>query len=221
MIKGIYGDIMNNYNTCLLGVPIFKNLSETDLVKISNLIEPVDLLKNSDLYQSGDIVSDLFILHRGSLKVYDLSDDGKMQILRILKPGDFIGENALFSGSLANDFVGAMVSSHICRIPGEQFKELLKESPELSLQIIEVMAKRLTDIEDKVLLNSTLPTQQRILKTLQQLADSTGMVLLPTSKKDFAASLGMAQETLSRQLSQLQKQGVISMSGQRMIQLVY
>lgn len=212
---------MSKYNTCLLGVPIFKNLSEDDLIEISNLIQPVDILKNNDLYQAGDLISDLFILHRGSLKVYDLNDDGKMQIVRILKPGDFIGENALFSESLSTDYVGAMVSSHICRIPGSEFKELLLRSPKLAIQIIESLSNRLNNIEGKVLLNSTLPTQQRIMKTLEQLADDTGMVILPTSKKDFAASLGMAQETLSRQLAQLQKNGVISMSGQRMIQLVY
>lgn len=211
---------MNKYNTCLLGVPIFKNLKEEDLIAISDLIQPVDLVKNNDLYQSGDTVSDLFILHRGSLKVYDINEQGKVQILRILKPGDFLGENALFTDSISNEYVGAMVSSHICRIPGDGFKALLETSPMLSLEIISVLAQRLDAIEGKVLLNSTLPTQQRILKTLEQLSDDTGMVLLPTSKKDFAASLGMAQETLSRQLSSLQKDGIISMSGQRMIQIV-
>lgn len=211
---------MNKYNTCLLGVPIFKNLKEEDLIAISDLIQPIDLIKNNDLYQVDDTISDLYILHRGSLKVYNINEQGKIQILRILKPGDFLGENALFTQSTASEYVGAMVSSHICRIPGEAFKKLLETSPLLSLEIIKVLAQRLDSIEGKVLLNSTLPTQQRILKTLEQLADDTGMVLLPTSKKDFAASLGMAQETLSRQLSMLQKDGIISMSGQRMIQIV-
>ncbi len=210
---------MKNYNTCLLGVPIFKNLSEEDLVAISDLIQPIDLDKNEDLYQTGETMSDLYILHRGSLKVYDLSDDGRTQILRILRPGEFLGENSLFTDRVANEYVAAMVRSHVCRIPGQAFKELLKESPELALEIIEVLARRLGSLEGKVMLNSTLPTQQRILKTLEQLADDNGMVLLATSKKDFASSLGMAQETLSRQLSILQKKGIISMSGQRMIQL--
>lgn len=211
---------MSKYNTCLLGVPIFKNLKEEDLIKISDLIEPVDLVKNHDLYQAGDRLSDLFILHRGSLKVYNINENGKVQILRILKPGDFLGENGLFSETIANEYVAAMVSSHICRIPGAAIKELLKTSPQLSIEIIQVLAQRLDVLEGRVMLNSTLPTQQRIMKSLEQLSDDSGMVLLPSSKKDFAASLGMAQETLSRQLSMLQKDGVISMSGQRMIQII-
>lgn len=216
----IEGDIMMKYNTCLLGVPIFKNLSEDDLVAITDLIQPIDLEKNEDLFQSGDTISDLYILHKGSLKVYDITADGRTQILRVLRPGEFLGENSLFNGSVSKEFVGAMRNSHVCRISGEAFKQLLLDSPKLSMQIIEVLAHRLGEIENKILLNSTLPTQQRVLRTLEQLADESGLVLLQTSKKDFASSLGMAQETLSRQLAILQKENIISMSGQRMIQLL-
>ncbi len=208
---------METFNSCLLGVPIFKDLDMDNLIAITKLIQPLNLKKNEDLYQEGDVNSNLYILHKGSLKVYDLSEDGRIQIVRVLHEGDFIGETALFNKTEMQDYVGAIEDSHVCVINGESLVKLIENSSTLSIKLIQALVQRLETLEEKVVMNTSLPTRERILQTIQAMADHRGEIHLLTSKKDFASTLGMAQETLSRQLKALQDEGIIEMKGQRTI----
>lgn len=209
-----------SYNSCLLGVPIFKNLEEQDLEAITRLIEPVDLNKSDTLFQVGDTLNHLYILHKGSLKVYGLAENGKMSVLRLLKSGDFIGEHALLQAQQTDVSVDAMSPSHICMIKGPEFAELLASSPQLSMKIIQALLNRLKDSDERNTAVQTLSARERIIAALEIRKNQRNEVLLDVSKRDFASSLGMAQETLSRQLRNLEDEGMIELSGQRLIRII-
>lgn len=206
-----------SFNSCLLGVPIFKDLDTQDLEAISNLIEPVDLTKDQPLFQVGDDLNHLYILHKGALKVYGLAENGNVSVLRLLKEGDFIGEHALLSQEVSEVSVEAMNPSHVCMIRGSEFKNLLNQSPELSMKIIQALLKRLKDSDERSTAQGTLSARERLIQALNDLKDEKGLVRLSVAKKDFAASLGMAQETLSRLLKSLEDQGLIELEGHRKI----
>src|SRR5690606_4388138 len=56
------------------------------------------------IHRAGDPSDKLFIVHKGTVKVYRLSDSGKEQLMRILNPGDFAGELALFSATAHDSY---------------------------------------------------------------------------------------------------------------------
>ncbi|NLL74650.1 MAG: Crp/Fnr family transcriptional regulator [Erysipelothrix sp.] len=209
-----------SYNSCLLGVPIFKDLDVKDLEKITQLIEPVNLVKNESLFQAGDDLNHLYILHRGSLKVYGLAENGKSHVLRLLNEGDFIGEHALLQAQESEVSVDALSPSHVCMIKGPQFAKLLEDTPELSMKIIQALLNRLQDSDQRSTANLTLSARERLLQALESMKDSNNTVTLDVSKREFASVLGMAQETLSRQFTNLEDEGLIKLKGQRTIILL-
>ncbi len=208
------------FHQCLMGVPIFKELEESDLIQISNLIRPIHLDKEEALYQKDVESHALYVLHQGSLKLFDINEEGEESMIRMLLPGDFIGESSLFEAQKTNHFVSAIEKSHVCMIQGESLIQLIKKTPLLSIKIIQALSKNLNDADTKMFNNQSLSSKQRLNMKLQQLADEHGTVSLKVSKKEFASSLSMAQETLSRQLKQLEQEGILIMQGQRTIQLL-
>ena len=81
---------------CASIVPIFKDLQYSELQKINTLITKKDFPKNSVLFTKGDVAKQLHIVRYGRVKLYEMSEDGRQQIIRLLEPGDFFGDLALF-----------------------------------------------------------------------------------------------------------------------------
>ena len=85
---------------------------------------------------------------------------------------------------------------------------------------MEELSKRLEAAEAQIEAISANTVEQRIAKALLSLSEGKHEVHLPMSKGDFASSLGMSQETLSRKLTQFADQGLIKLSGSRRILLL-
>lgn len=52
--------------------------------------------KNALLFGNGDKDDTLYIINNGRVRVYNLNESGREQTVRILNPGDFMGEVAIF-----------------------------------------------------------------------------------------------------------------------------
>src|SRR5690606_9582805 len=89
----------------------------------------------------------LYIIHKGKVKIYHLSESGKEQIIRILEPGDFTGEHALFSESVHDSYAEAMEKTEICMMSRDALQNYLLRYPQISLKILSEFSKRLDRVE--------------------------------------------------------------------------
>ena len=76
----------------LRNVPIFSDLSDSDLTKISNKMIPREYDKGQMILLEESQGETFFIITGGAVKVTRLSDDGREVILAILGESDFFGE---------------------------------------------------------------------------------------------------------------------------------
>src|SRR3546814_5531039 len=93
---------------CVSRVPIFNHLPHEDLAHIADKASMQVFERGQFVHRAGDASDKLFIVHRGEVKVYRLSDQGKEQLVRILNPGDFAGEMALFSATNQESYAEVM-----------------------------------------------------------------------------------------------------------------
>ena len=149
---------------------------------------------------------------RGKVKIYRLSEMGKEQVLRILKPGDFTGELAVFSASIHESYAEAMVDTEFCLITRSDLQRLLEKYPSISLKLLSEFSRRLENSEKQTTRISTERVETRIaqylLEQLQE-SDDSFEITLPMSKKDIASYIGTSPETLSRKLTELEEEGYI------------
>ncbi|MGM0395632.1 MAG: Crp/Fnr family transcriptional regulator [Bacillota bacterium] len=204
---------------CIELVPIFSNLTKEEMFEIAMITLEKHVEKGEAIYTAGDRHDSLYVIHKGKVKITRISESGKEQILRVLGPGEFMGELTLFSKELTKDNAFAMENTIMCRIDGQDLKGLMSTYPSIAMKILEELSQRLEKAETLVEDISLSSVERRIAKSILSLEDK-GIVKLQMTKGNWASHLGMSQESLSRKLGQLQEMGLIKLQGQRIIHVL-
>ena len=202
---------------CLGHVPIFAGLTRGEAEEIAGIASTRSFQKGESVYRAGDQGGTLFVLDTGRVKIYRLSANGREQVLRVAGPGEFIGELSLFSALALTDNAQALDDTSMCVLQGNRLKELMGKYPSIAFKVMDVMSRRLEQADQLIESISLSSVTQRLAQALLERADARDVVILQTSKGDFASQLGMSQETLSRKLKAMQEEKLIELSGHRKV----
>lgn len=208
---------------CISLVPIFNHLENEQMDQIMKAIKAVSYKKGEIIYRAGDQSDSLYIVSKGKIRIYRLSESGKEQLARILTPGDFTGELALFSESIHESYAEAMEETGVCLITRSDLQEFLMKFPSISLKILSEFAKRLEMSEKQTARFATEKVERRLALFLVERVDGAKPsmeFLLPMSKKDLASYLGTTPETISRKLTEFEDAGYIKQMANHRIKIV-
>lgn len=207
---------------CIQKVPIFNHLEHEEMLQVLGTSTQKKYKKGEIIYHHGDVSEYLYIVHKGRVKIYQLFESGKEQLLRILEQGEFMGEFALFTDNELEGYAEALEETEICAIHKDDMQALMQTHPMISLKILKEFSMRLEKMEALVGQLSNQEAESRIAHYVITLAEekNTNHIVLPMSKKDLASYLGTTQETISRRLSKFQANGWIEKKGQREINII-
>ena len=175
--------------------------------------------KGDMVYSAGDEGGTLFVPHVGRVKLFRLNANGKEQVLRLVVPGEFMGELSLFSSLPLTDNAQALEATTMCVLQGDLLKGLMAKYPSIAFKVMDELSRRLEKAENLIESISLSSVTKRVAQALLELADGKKEILLPMTKGDLASQLGMTQETLSRKLAALQDEGLILLKGHRKIMI--
>lgn len=206
---------------CVNLVPMFHTLPENQKTEVARLVVQHEYPKGTIIYLAGDTVGHFMILEAGQVKISQVAANGKEQLLKVLQPGDFDGEAALFNGDQRNVTATALVDSNVCQIEQGAFQKLLQQSPQLSVSLLATMSQQINNLQEEKTLSSTADMAGKLAKYLveTEAALDENPFKLPLKKKDIATYLGTTPETISRTLKQLSEKGLIKANGSK-IQIV-
>ena len=205
-------------------VTLFKSLEEKELEKIANLSSLYKYKKESIILMEAEAGNSLFIISKGRVKISRISDEGKEVILAILKEGDFFGEMSLLNGHVRSANVTAIEDSELLRLRRDDFFNLLYSHPELSINLLKELAKRIRMSDTQIKSLSLLDAVGRVASALIQLVEVGGTIKeekmiiekLP-SQQDVANMAGTSRETVSRAFKLFINEGYIVKKGNKII----
>jgi len=205
---------------CVTLVPLFNHLDLQDQKRIHQLVRHTTYKKGETVISPYDDPQ-LVILAKGLLKVYQLSPSGKEQLLRVVEPGGYEGEDALFGVKNNNLFGAALQNTEICILKQCDFQRLLKDYPQLSIKLLTINAEKNAKVEEQTQFLTMERIEERLATYLLDLAKATesSQVKIPMKMKELAGFLGTTPETLSRKLKSLEKDRLIKRDKQ-MIQIL-
>lgn len=197
---------------CVAEVPIFSGLRPEEQLEVARRARPTTLRDGERFYAPGDPRARLGVVHRGRLKVTRLGADGRERLIRVLGPGDVVGEVEVLTGHPPNHLVTALGETRVCSFRPSDLDEIL-EHPCVARAAIRVLAERLERADEMTAAASTSPVAVRLASYLlgQPTAGPPGreVLRLPLAKADIASLLGTTPESLSRRLRALRDAGVV------------
>ncbi|HEY0414838.1 MAG TPA: cyclic nucleotide-binding domain-containing protein [Gaiellaceae bacterium] len=128
----------------LQNVPLFKNLPEKQLRSLSSEFTERRFADGQELTHEGSGGAGFFVLGSGTAKV---TVDGTDRAT--LGPGDYFGEIALIDGGARTATVTATSDGVAYGLTRWQFKPLVEGSAEIAWPLLEAMARRTREIEQR------------------------------------------------------------------------
>ncbi|WP_430867525.1 Crp/Fnr family transcriptional regulator [Demequina aurantiaca] len=209
---------------CVARVPLFQALDRQAQLEVARVARPTPIAKGQLLYAAGSDASQMMVVHTGQLKLSRINEEGHEQIVRVLGPGDFVGESAFLLGGQPDHFATAIAAGSLCLFRHADLGRLVEQHPSIGLRMLQEVSRRLGQTEKRLAAAISSDVSSRLARYLLSLpgARREGRlhVELPLAKKDIASLLDTTPESLSRQLRRLQDSGVIDQDGSGDIVLI-
>ncbi|MDF1796858.1 MAG: cyclic nucleotide-binding domain-containing protein [Coxiellaceae bacterium] len=199
---------------CLHPVCLPMGLSDQHMQTVSSLIDRSIMVERGEvLCRAGDEFTALYAVQSGAFKCTQLSSDGSEKLLAFHLPGELFGFDAI-SDQRYITTVKALETSTVCKIPFEQLLKVASELPILQKQMFCMMSGQMTreqfSSRQATAMQSLVGFLANLSSRYKRRGCSSTQFNLPMSREDVGNYLGLASETVSRLLTQLEKQQVIS-----------
>lgn len=200
---------------CIRHVSFFSNLPEKTLKRLVKISRHRQFFKKGDFITTPADPKALMFIDEGRAKVYTLGANGKEKLLYFINAGTIDGIENLFAPANLPKYVQATQDTWVCSMQHDDFQNLLKSAPVLTLELLNEIGSKLSATEVSISRRNLLEARDRILAYFQDWALEAGSneFDLPLKKQEFASLIGVSPETLSRNLRTLEQQGEIKMQG--------
>ena len=206
---------MNNHDY-LRQISIFSELEDEFLEKIYKISRVRKYEKGRIIFMEGEPGEAFFYIKSGLVKISKLSRDGREHILHVLNEGHVFAEVTLFSNTEYPATAEVLEDAEIGIIKNEDLEKVIKENPDLSLQMIKYLNKRLVEAHMKIRNLALYDTYERTAQALVKLAEdygkksSKGVNLdINISRQELANIVGTTRETVIRALTAFKKERLI------------
>ena len=192
-------------------------LPEDELERLDTVVsERRRVAMGQALFTGGNPFRSLFAVRTGFFKTVVRTEDGREQVTGFQMAGELLGLDGIGTGLHQVDAI-ALEDSELCVIPFEQLEALSRDFASLQRQIHKVMSREIVREQGVMILLGSMRAEERIAAFLLNLTKRLGArgyssrsLVLRMSREEIGSYLGMTIETVSRTLSKLQSQGVLS-----------
>jgi len=165
----------------------------------------------------GEPAEALFFIASGAVKVFKTSAEGKEQILSIVRPGESFNDISVFDGGMNPASAQAMGEVFLHGIAREEVHDLLKNHPEVAVNVVKVMAQRVRELVSLVEDLSFRHVISRVAKILLEYVSDRSDPRPRLTQQEIAAMAGTAREVVGRSLKSLEESGVIRLESHRVV----
>ncbi|MEZ5585458.1 MAG: Crp/Fnr family transcriptional regulator [Sedimenticolaceae bacterium] len=180
------------------------------------------IARGERLYRRNTSFTSLYQVCNGSLKTQRETPEGDLVVTGFFLPGDVVGIDALADRQYQSDAY-ANIDTEVCQLDFERLLSHCSHKPGLNAWIISIIGSYVRRKDCDLSWSCSLQTHQRVLRFFLDLHDRltqssqapSSRLALPMKKQDIASYLHMTPETLSRNLAQLRRQGLLQLHDNR------
>ncbi|PHP66974.1 hypothetical protein CSC94_10470 [Zhengella mangrovi] len=193
-----------------------KGASPEALRSLASLSTPCAVAPGATIIAQGETGQHIGVVRSGIVKMTNTTADGRHMVVGLIEDGRLIGNAFEQASRFAYE---SATDAQVCLFPRQAFLSLARQCPDLSCSILETTQRQAEEIQEWLTLFNCRTTLQRLAGylfalTRRQLGDAPGRepidLNIPIPRKDLAAYLGTTTETLSRNMQQLSRKGILT-----------
>ncbi|HTY99468.1 MAG TPA: Crp/Fnr family transcriptional regulator [Rhodocyclaceae bacterium] len=188
----------------------FGGLSPDAIGRMHVNVDNIAIPAGEVLYEPSSPAKTVWVLRTGAVKLLASSWDGVQRIVRVLKPGDVAGLEALLAGRYAHV---AMTLGEVraCRVPLAEIEQLCLEQSSFQWNLMQKLQAALRETE-QWLVDMASPgasARVRMARLLLRLRDGESNRIYNFTRDDLGRMLGIALETASRIIASFQRERLL------------
>jgi CRP-like cAMP-binding protein len=199
----------------LADIPLLRPLGPDRLRALEPRCRFLRYEANELIIDYDDPSNDVYFVLTGKVRILYRAGTGKEVILGELGSGEFFGELAAIDGQARSANVTALNRSELCLMPGLVFIELAEGATGFSRALLKVLSARIRSLNARLAEQAFLQARYRLFAELLRLSaprpggDGTRAISPPPFHHDIANRIGARREVVTRELSALEKAGLI------------
>lgn len=167
--------------------------------------------KNEIIFEAGEHANFYYQLIEGSVKMFNLNEEGKEFTQGVFFDGQSFGEPPLFVDDFYPSTAQTCTSSKIIKLSKDKFLKILEEYPSYQKKFLNLMAQRnLAKAKTSRDIINQSP-KHRIICFLESKKDENSIEkkLVPYTRQEIANFTGLRVETVIRELSKMKKNKIV------------
>lgn len=212
-------------NESLAGIRLFDGLSESALEDLSKRCRWHKYQPNEQVIDRFSDSRDLYLIVKGRVRVVNYSVTGREVTFDEREEGEYFGELAALDGEPRSANVIALNELNVACLSQEAFNRLLLEHPQVTLKILNGLAKIVRASNKRIMDLSTVGANNRVHAEILRLAiqdvrtDNTAIVSPFPIHGDIASRVSTTRETVNRVFSDLSRRGIVKRSKSNLVVL--
>ena len=196
-------------------------LKEEKLKEFSKISSEKKFKNKENIFLQQDDAKNIYNITEGNVKIYQLIDDGRIQIIGFLYPGDFFGS---YKNGKYNYCAEAIGNARVCIFEQKKLDYYIENNMALAKELLNQTSHELTLAQDRMGVLGKLDATERLAKFLMNISEQRKRIgwqnnplSLPMTRQDIADYLGLTIETVSREVSKLKTSNIVKVLSSKQI----
>jgi len=194
---------------------------QAELARIATVLEY--RASNTTIFSEDEDAHFIYVIDKGIVRITRHSEQGDRQVMAFLWPGDLFG--LAESGHYVNT-AETLTPATLFRFPLQRLQNLMQHETQLQLHLLVKAAHALRAAQRQIIVLGRQDSNSRIASFLLDLSHHVAFhdnaptnLRLPMSRVDIADYLGISSETVTRALSKLEQDGLITRLSPRSLRI--
>lgn len=174
--------------------------------------------KNGYIIHPGEFPPGVFYIERGAVKAYDITRYGEENLLSIRKQHELFPLIWALTGQERHIIYQALGPTTVWRLTRQQFLDYIHDHPEayaplldMTLEMYRLHSERILNLEYRTVRERLISFLLTMASRFSEPGKTKGSVTMtiPLKHQDIASSINASRETTSRELSALERRGLM------------
>ena len=209
--------------TALRQVRVFQNATEEDLSLIARHVIERSIEEGEFFFFQGDPATYLYILVSGRAKLMQNNPAGQQVNLRTINEWQMFGAlGAVREGATYPASAQALEQSTALAVRSDFLHEMMQTRPYLSFDLMKLMTGYIQEMQERYRELATEKVERRIARAMLRMAAQMGTkteggIEISFTRQDLAEMTGTTLYTVSRVLSEWERQGLVEAGRERVL----